>query len=135
MGAQGRFLIGEAEDKDCAASFAVEASVFVQRHRLYSYCAQRPCCVPGEDAVRNETRIDRAGQRQRAHRLGAGIQQSLGTLIESRAGRKDVINEKEPAPDDLVWHTDRKGLSEISQSLMPRERCLRIGRQHADKMG
>ena len=47
MGAQGRFLIGKAEDENCAALFAVEASVFVQRHRLNSYRSQRSCGVLG----------------------------------------------------------------------------------------
>ncbi len=36
MSAHGWFLIGKAEDENCAALFAVEASVFVQRHRLNS---------------------------------------------------------------------------------------------------
>lgn len=86
-----------------------------------------------QDTVRHQARINCPGQREHMNSRGTGFQQSLGTLVDRRPGRKDIVNEEHAPAGENACILYCESPPKITRALRASQRRLRSSGEYSDK--
>ena len=86
-----------------------------------------------QDTVRHQACINCPGQREHVNSRGTGFQQSLGTLVDRRPGRKDIVDQEHAPAGENLCVVYCESPPKIARTLRASQRRLRNSGAYSDK--